>query len=53
VLVEEAAVPAAHLVVRELAGVLDALALEQLGRGFEGLVIDPGWLLPVFVGDEF
>jgi hypothetical protein len=52
VLVEEAAVPAAHLVVRHHVGVLHVVLLEDLGRLDEQVVVDPRGHLPVLVGDQ-
>lgn len=47
--VEEAAVPSAHLVVGFHAAVLDVVFLEDLGRFFEKLHIDPRGDRPVFL----
>ncbi len=53
VFVEEAAVPAAHLVVGFHATVLDVIFLENLGRFLEYLFIDPGGDFPVFFWNQF
>jgi hypothetical protein len=53
VVVEEAAVPAAHLVVGFFAGVLHVVFAEDFGAFFVEVVGDPGWGGPVFRGDEF
>jgi hypothetical protein len=52
VLVEEAAVPTAHLVVRQLAGVLHAVLLEDLGRLVKDLIVYPRRGVPVLGGDD-
>lgn len=51
VFVEHAAVPAAHLVVGDEVGVLDALLFEHDGGFFEEGEVDPGGDVPVFFGD--
>ena len=53
VAVEHARVPAAHLVVGELASVLDGLLLEHFGGFFEDVTVDEGGDVPVFFGDSF
>jgi hypothetical protein len=53
VLVEETAVPAAHLMVGFHGAVLDVVLLEDLGRFFEELVVDPGGYVPVLFGYQF
>ena len=50
VLVEEATVPAAHLMVGFHVSVLDIVLLQYLSRFFEQLVVDPGWYVPVVFG---
>lgn len=52
VLVEHAAIPAAHLVVGYLVGVLDVLLLQHLDRLMEEVHVDPRWHLPVFLRDQ-
>ena len=52
-LVEHAAVPAAHLVVGIFVGVLDVLFFEDLGGFFEEVVVDPWGDGPVVFGDKF
>lgn len=51
--VEEAAVPAAHLVVGDHVAVLDALLREHLGALPEEVVVDPGGHGPVLLRNEF
>lgn len=52
VLVKETAVPSAHLVIRQLVGVLDVVFLEDLhGLGVE-IVVDPRRLVPVLSRDD-
>lgn len=53
VFVEEAAVPAAHLVVGGEVGVLHLLLFEDVGGFFEEVGVDPGGDGPVVWGDEF
>lgn len=53
VLVEEPAIPTAHLVIRSLAGILDTLVLENRRRLVEYIVVDPGRRLPVLGRDDF
>lgn len=52
-LVEEAGIPTAHLVVRDFGRVLDFLLLEELGGFAEEVVIDPRGNLPVLLGYQF
>lgn len=52
VVVEEAAVPAAHLVVGDHVAVLDVLLGQYLGAFPEEVVVDPGGHGPVLLGDE-
>lgn len=51
--VEEAAIPTAHLVVGDQVAVLDILFGEDLGAFVEEVVVDPGGNGPVVFGDEF
>lgn len=53
VLVEEARVPAAHLVVGEFLDVLDFLLRQEVGGGGEEVLVDPGGNVPVLFGDNF
>jgi len=53
VVVEEAAVPAAHLVVGVQVTVLYVLFFEDFGGFFEEVVVDPGGDGPVFFRDGF
>ena len=53
VLVEEAAVPAAHVVVGDHVGVLDFLLLQHAGGFLEEVGIDPGWGVQVLFVDDF
>ena len=50
--VEEAAVPAAHLVVGYHGAVLDVLLFEHAGGFVEEVAVDPGGDRPVFFGDD-
>lgn len=52
VLVEEAGVPAAHLVVGDLLGVLDVVFLEDLDGFLEEIVVDPRGDFPVLFGNN-
>src|SRR5437667_2966525 len=52
-LVEETAVPPAHLMVGFHVTILDIVFLEDLARFFEDLVVNPGGDIPVFFGDQF
>lgn len=52
VLVEQATVPAAHLVVGDLITILDVLLLQDLRRLFEEIPIDPLRDFPVFLGHQ-
>ena len=49
---EEAAVPAAHLVVGDLVRVLDVVLLQDLDRLLEEIHVDPVWSGPVLGGDD-
>lgn len=51
VLVEEAAVPAAHLVVGQARHVLHVLGGEERDGLLVEVVVDPGWDFPVLLGD--
>ena len=51
VMVEETAVPAAHLVVRDTVCVLDVIFFQDLGRFFKQVGADPGRGGPVVFGD--
>ena len=53
VLIEHAAVPPAHLVVRDLVGILDLLFFEDLDRLVVQVLVNPRWHFPVFLGDKF
>lgn len=53
VVIEEATVPAAHLVVGNHVGVLDLLFLENLGGFLVEVHVDPFGDSPVFLRDEF
>lgn len=53
VLVEQPTVPAAHLVIGQLAAVLDAFFLEDLRRVFVELHADMRWRIPVFLWNQF
>lgn len=53
VLVEEAAVPATHLVVGDHVAVLDLVFGQDARRFLEQVVVDPGGDGPVLVGDDF
>ena len=52
VLVEHAAVPPAHLVVRSHLRILDTAIFEEFGRGILEVRVDPRWHFPVFLGDN-
>lgn len=49
-MVEQPAVPSAHLVVRRHIPVLNIVFLENLRRLFVQVVVDPGWRIPVLLG---
>ena len=51
-LVEQPAVPPAHLVVRNLVGILDIVFFEDFDGFFVEVVANPGWRVPVLVGDQ-
>ena len=53
VVVEHAAVPAAHLVVGFQGGVLHVVLFQELGAFFVEFVRDPVGCCPVFFGDDF
>ena len=50
--VEQPAVPPAHLVVRNLVGILDIVFFEDFDGFFVEVVANPGWCVPVLVGDQ-
>lgn len=53
VLVEHAAVPPAHLVIRDLVGILNLLFFEDLDRFVVQVLVNPRWHFPVLLGDKF
>lgn len=53
VLVEHAAVPPAHLVVRDLVGILNLLFLQDLDRLVVQVLVNPRWHFPMLLGDKF
>lgn len=52
VFVEQTTVPSAHLMVRELVGVLNVVLLEDVHGLLVQVIIDPGWLIPMFSRDD-
>lgn len=52
VVVEHAAVPSAHLMVRDLVGILDPFFLQHFDGLLVEIIVDPRGDVPVLLGDE-
>jgi len=50
-MIEHATIPAAHLVVRYLVGILHVVLFQDLGRLLIQFLRDPFWCRPVFFRD--
>lgn len=51
VLIEKSAIPPAHLMVRDLIGVLNIVLFQDLDGFLIEVVVDPRWCIPMLVGD--